>query len=245
MQIEGKILPTNVVSQYVKDKIKHIEKEEKRQIKTKEKSRIKDDVIQELLPKAFSKLTKVYAYVDTHQEIIIINSIYSAKIDLFLTLLKRTFKSVSVDLLELNNPTKTLNHWLTYDSYPKSIELAEFCLLEDPNKRSRLVRCTNQPLTTTGIQAFLSDGYEVKQIGLIWNEYFNFVISNHFCFTSVKIEQLLDQTMESSENESTVQRWHTDFILFASTVTKMMNELLEIFTKVKPNSKSTADQHRT
>lgn len=65
LQIEEKILPPVVIHQELAKKIKQIESSENRKVSQKEKYALKDEITAMLLPRAFSKLTRVYAYIDT------------------------------------------------------------------------------------------------------------------------------------------------------------------------------------
>src|SRR3990167_1215410 len=65
MQVEEKILPATVIRQELDVKIKKLETLDSRKIRSKEKLSLKDEVTTTLLPRAFSKLTKIYGYIDT------------------------------------------------------------------------------------------------------------------------------------------------------------------------------------
>ena len=64
LQIEEKILPPVVIRQELIKKIKLIESSENKKVGQKEKYALKDEIVTTLLPRAFSKLTKIYAYID-------------------------------------------------------------------------------------------------------------------------------------------------------------------------------------
>src|SRR3989338_3436115 len=63
-QFEEKILPASVIRRALAEKIKQIEISENRKVRQKEKWSLKDEITMTLLPRAFSKFTKVYAYID-------------------------------------------------------------------------------------------------------------------------------------------------------------------------------------
>ncbi|MGE3920585.1 MAG: recombination-associated protein RdgC, partial [Gammaproteobacteria bacterium] len=64
LQIEEKLLPATVIRQQLQEKINHIETMEARKVRQKEKLQLKDELTHTLLPRAFSKFTKIYAYID-------------------------------------------------------------------------------------------------------------------------------------------------------------------------------------
>ena len=91
LQIEEKILPAAVVTQNIKEKIKEIENAEARKVRAKEKLNIKDEMVHTLLPRAFSKLSQIYAYVDTRNQWLVVNTTTPIKVELFISLFKKSF----------------------------------------------------------------------------------------------------------------------------------------------------------
>lgn len=89
LQFEEKILPASVVRQTLDEKITEIENKESRKIRGKEKQSLKEDITQTLLPRAFTKKTRVYACLDLDNRWLIINSNTPAKIERFMAFLKR------------------------------------------------------------------------------------------------------------------------------------------------------------
>mgnify|MGYP003574952026 FL=1 len=62
LQVEEKILPAVVIRQELNRKLKKLKRRKNRKVYQKEKYSLKDEFIVTLLPKAFSRLTRVYLY---------------------------------------------------------------------------------------------------------------------------------------------------------------------------------------
>ena len=104
LQIEEKILPSSVVKQKTKEEIKKIESAREQKVLSKEKSELRQKVYNELLPKAFCKITKIYAYFDTKNNWIILNTINAKKTEMFISFLKKSLEGeqfVSPELKKL------------------------------------------------------------------------------------------------------------------------------------------------
>jgi recombination associated protein RdgC len=91
LQVENKILPTIVVNQELKEKVKEIESTQHRKVSAKEKETIKNGIYSTFLPKAFTKKGKIFAYFDIKNNWLIIDTTSNPKIELFLNTLKKTF----------------------------------------------------------------------------------------------------------------------------------------------------------
>lgn len=229
MQIEEKILPNAVVQQELKEKIKRIESQEDRRIRQKEKLSLKDEVTFSLLPRAFSKLTRLYAYIDTKNHWLVIGSTSTSKIEQFMALFKRSI-SENVHHFDLLKPTSIFTHWLKTQKYPSIFAVENAALLQDPNQQKRTIRCQHQNLFVSSIQDFLKDGCEVKQIAMSWQDRLNFVITEDFSLKSIQYGD--DILMHSKEmGETKRERFDADFYIMAETLTGLLKDLLPLFMK--------------
>jgi len=64
MRREERILPASVVREAVEEKVDEIELRENRSVGRKEKTDIKDEIIVDLLPRAFTRSQRSYGYID-------------------------------------------------------------------------------------------------------------------------------------------------------------------------------------
>ncbi|MCP5429304.1 MAG: recombination-associated protein RdgC [Chromatiaceae bacterium] len=71
---EDRILPAAVVREQVEEKAEAIGLAESRPVGRKEKQRIKDEVITDLLPRAFTRSSHQYAYIDQQAGWVVVDS---------------------------------------------------------------------------------------------------------------------------------------------------------------------------
>ena len=62
---EEKLLPSTVVREQLEEKVAAIEADQARKVYRKERLTLKDEIIQDCLPRAFTRSSAVYAYIDT------------------------------------------------------------------------------------------------------------------------------------------------------------------------------------
>lgn len=230
MQVEEKILPATVIRQALMEKVKRIEKLEDRKVRQKDKMSLKDEVIMDLLPRAFTKITKLYAYVDTKAGRLILGTTNQAKTDQFITLFKRSFTEGfrSYDVKKLS-PIMTT--WLKDKNSPLIFAVEESCTLQDPNQQTRIIRCQNQDLFANSVQAFIKEGCEVKQIALCWHERVNFVLADDFTLRSI---QFLDEVIAAAKEidaDSKQEQFDADFFIMTQTFTGLFEDLLKLFIR--------------
>lgn len=229
LQLEDKILPASVVTQALKDKIKMIEKNEARKMRQKEKLSYKDEVTQTLLPRAFTKFTRINAYIDTRNGWLILNSTSPAKTELFLTMLKKSLGD-GIETIEVIKPSSIFTHWLKEKNYPQAFSVEKSCVLQDPDQQNRMIRCQQQDLFAPSIQTLVKEGCEAIQIGLCWHDKINFVIGEDFSLKSIRLAD--DDIAEiQDEMETKQQKFDADFIMMSEMYAGLINDLLSVFVR--------------
>ncbi len=228
LQIEEKILPASVVRQEVMDKIKHIEATEGRKVYQKQKLSLKDEVTLTLLPRAFSKFTRLYAYIDTRNQWLVIGSTHEKKTEQFLSLFKKCVTE-KVHAFDLKKLAPAITYWLKNQNYPKAFSIEKACKLQDPNQQNRVVRCQQQDLFANGIQSFIKEGYEAKQLALCWQDHIKFVLVDNFSLQSIRFEDQVIAEANEMEAETRQQQFDADFLIMTEILSVLLKDLLQAF----------------
>lgn len=227
-QFEEKILPESVIRKVLLDKIKEIEKTENRKVRQKEKWSLKDEIVMTLLPRAFSKFTKVYAYLDVTQRWLILGTTNEKKTEQFLTLFKKSMGD-EVQSFNLKKIPAILTNWIKEKNYPESIAVEKECVLQDHNQFNRVIRCKQQNLFSESIKGLIKDGCEVKQLGLSWQDQINFVLHDDFSMHGVQFQDEVLEQVKSMEPETKQQQFDADFIIIEAVFSALIKKLLGLF----------------
>jgi recombination associated protein RdgC len=231
LQIEEKILPASVINYTLKEKVKKLETAEARKIRKKEKLNFKDEVVHTLLPRAFSKFTRIYGYIDTKHQWLLVNTTSPGKLELFINLFKKSFGD-TVETFDVIKPSAVMTAWLKNNDYPKEWMVEKSCVLQDPNQQSRVIRCQQQDLFATSIQSLVKDGCEVIQLGMCWQDRLHFVLADDFSLRGIRrAEDDLAEIQEITESKS--QKMDAYFFMMTEMFAGMLNDLLAVFASKK------------
>lgn len=102
-QLEEKILPSHVIKKHFDERVAKYEEENDRKLSKVEKQQIKDDVINELLPRAFSKFNQTAILIDTNRNHIYVDASSTKRAEDVLALLRKSLGSLPVVLLAFSN----------------------------------------------------------------------------------------------------------------------------------------------
>lgn len=239
LQFEEKLLPASVVRQVLAEKIEAIEKKESRVVRGKEKQSLKDDIIQTLLPKAFTKKSCVYGYIDHERRWLIINTSLPAKVERFVAFLKRAITTADFKSLDIQKPAKMMTEWLTEDA-PLAFQVGQSGVLQDAQQQRRVIRCQHQDLSATAIQSLLKEGCEVTQLALAWKDQLQFTLCSDFSLKNIRFQEAVIALSESDYTETPQQRFDADFVIMTQVLTQLIEDLYAVFTAETKTPKAIA-----
>lgn len=228
LQMEEKILPAMVIRQAVQDKIKELEALGTHKVGRAEKFSLKEQVTFSLLPRAFSRLTRIYAYIDAKNQRLVLSTTNAAKTEQFMELFKKC-GGESVQSLELKKLSPIMTAWINENRDPPQFSTQKTCVLQDFKQQSHTVRCQQQDLSTS-IQEFIKEGYEVRKLGLDWQERVSFVLSDDFTFSSIQFQDTIREQAKEMEGEDKQQSFDADFFIMTATFDHLLNDLLSLFS---------------
>jgi recombination associated protein RdgC len=223
-QFEEKILPASVVRKEVDDKVKKIELEEDRKVYSKEKKTMREETTMTLLPKAFSKFSDVYAYIDTKNNLLMLNTIQADKTKTFLSLFKKTF-STDPKSLSLKKISYIMTQWVNTSQWPTGLDIMQQATLQDPNNVKRVLRCQQQNLFSDAMQSFIKDGHQIKELAMSWQDSFEFILTDKLLLKSLRYsDDMLNESQE--EIEGAEQRFDSNFIIMAELLSQALPILM-------------------
>ncbi len=231
LQIEEKVLPAYVIRQELKNRIKEIELTQGRKVSSKEKYAIKDEIYRTLLPQAFSRITKVYAYFDVTNKRLILNTTNAKRTEIFITLLKKTIENIGMTSLPLKNLHTIMTNWIQRDNCPKPFYVEDACLLKDPAMASKVIRIKGQDLFSESIKLLLQDGYKVDQIVVNWQERATFVLNENFALGTIRYTESVLAATKEYEAETAKEEFAANFIIMTDIIDSLLNDLLKICEK--------------
>lgn len=228
LQIEEKVLPAAVITQQLNEKIKLIEAAENRRIRQKEKLSLRDEITITLLPRAFTKMVRVYAYIDNKNHWLVLGTTNAGKTEQFMSIFKKTITE-NIAPLKVKKPSSLMTQWLKDKNYPTAFAIEKACVLQDPTKQTRVIRCQQQDLFSTSIQSLLRDSCEAKQLALSWQDQVNFVLADDFSLRSIQFQDEIRQQVKEMEPETAQQQFDADFMIMSGILAGLVKDLLHLF----------------
>jgi len=227
---EEKILPTTVVREHVQEKIERIESEEGRKVGAREKRNLMDEMSITLLPQAFSKSSVTYAYIDTNNHWLIIDSSSRNKAEEVTVLLRKSLGSLKLLLPEpLQKISFIMTEWLKNQEMPNNFCIEDYCEMINPDQEATMIKCVNQDLFAKEVLAHVSSGKQVMKLGMSWKDRVNFIIDHELGIKRIKFLDLVQDQVKDIAAETVEEQFDADFSIFSSEFAEMLPDIFALF----------------
>ena len=227
---EEKLLPASVVREQLEDKIAGIEAEQARKVYRKERLSLKDEIIQDCLPRTFSRSSAIHAYVDSRANWIFVDTASGARAEELLNLLRECIGSFPVLLPQVNTaPTAAMTGWLAHRNLPDDFTLGEDCELREPGEDGGVVRCRGVDLLSEEVETHLNAGKQVARLSLLWDERLSLVLAEDLCLRRLRFSDELMKENEDIPEADNAARLDADFALMSDAVTSLQERILALF----------------
>ncbi|NIK50309.1 recombination-associated protein RdgC [Xanthomonas arboricola] len=192
---QDKMLPGAVINDALEEKCAEIEKRDARRPGGKARKRLKDDLIHELLPRAFVKSSRTDVILDLAHGLVIVDT-SSRKVGESVVSEIRGMLG-SFPALPLNAevaPRAVLTGWIAGEPLPESLSIGEEAELRDPIEGGAIVKCQHQELRGDEIDKHLEAGKQVTKLALVLDDNLSFVLGEDLVIRKLKfLDGALDQ----------------------------------------------------
>jgi recombination associated protein RdgC len=232
---QEKMLPSSVVNDEVAVRVMKIAETEGRRVNGRERKRIKENVLNELLPRAFVRSGRMAAYADVRDGWMVLDTASRKAAENTLSQVREALGSFpSVPLAPEESPRILLTHWIATGELPEGFELGDEIELRDPSTASgAIARCRRQDLDTDEVREHLRTGKQVFRIGLVFDDRISFVLGEDLVLRKVKFtDVVLDEQADSPE--SLAAEAQANLSLMALEYSRLLAKLEIIFKLPRP-----------
>jgi recombination associated protein RdgC len=225
---EDKLLPSAVVNDLLQKKLAELEQKEGRRPGGRTRKRLKEDLVHELLPRAFVRPGRTDAILDLEHGICVVDSSSRKQAENVVSEIRAALGSFPA--LPLNAevaPRAVLTGWIAGEPLPDGLTLGDECELKDAADKGAVVKCQRQELTGDEIGKHLEAGKQVTRLALTLDDHVSFVLGEDLVARKFKLLEGAVDGLESTEREDLHAELDARFALMAG-------ELKRLFTVLEP-----------
>ncbi len=226
MGMDEKILPSTVVKQVAAEKLAELEAREGYRLGAKRRRELRAEVEDELLPRAFSKRSTMFAWIDPVHGWLAVDAASAGKAEILLKQLGESAPDLAVHLLHTQtSPAAAMTTWLSEGDGPGGFSIDRDCELRLPGEDRATVRYVRHALDGAEIGEHIASGKQVTRLGLTWSDKISFVLTEKLEIKRLTFLDLLKEQSEKAEDEEAM--FQTEFSLMTGELAPLLEALVE------------------
>ncbi len=229
-QREEKILPSQVVAETLAEKIAEIEEREGMPVRKAQRDTLREEIIHDLLPRAFSFTRRLYAYIDLATGWLVVDSASAARAEELASLLRQSLGSLPAAPPSTQlPPAQVMTRWLHTKDLPAGIGVRADCSLKAEDESGEEIIFRHADLSQDELQAHLDAGLAVKQLALSWRDRLSFTLDSQLRVKRLRFLDLVQEERMGIETDSPEASFDADFAIMSGELREFIPALVKLF----------------
>ncbi len=231
---EKKLLPASVIKEVTRERA--LEAEERQGFKPgrKQLRDLKEQVTDELLPRAFSVRRRTGIWIDPAHGWLAIDSSSPGKADEIVTLLNQSIDDFVVERLDTAiSPGAAMTAWLANDDVPRGFSIDQDTELQSPVEEKATVRFVRHALDPKEVQRHIAAGKQCTRLALTWADRVSFILTETLVLKRIAPVDVIRET-EDGQAQNDDERFDADFTLMTGELQRLLKDLLDALGGMSP-----------
>ena len=230
---ETKILPAPVIKQTLLEKIDKQEQALSRKLTKNEKASLKDEVMIDLMPRAFSKYNHYWLWIDTENKRIIVDCSSFKQAEDILAILRKELGALALTPLSIDKPLEQImTTWVKEKlNFPPFI-LGDQAELKDPLEGNGIISCKNQEITSDEMRVHFDSGKWITKMKIVDERGVNFIVNSDLTFKRIKFDSIILDENEDISSEEFDKRLEADFLIMSKVLSNTINDFSMVINKI-------------
>ncbi len=232
---EKKLLPASVINQFTKIKAAAIEEQEGFKPGRKRMKEIKEEVTDDLLPRAFAVRSDTSLWIDPVNGWLVIDSASATKSEDILSLLKKCLPKLPlIPLMTQQSPVSAMTQWLMEDEAPVGFTIDQDTELAAPTEGKATIRYVRHTLEADEVQRHIAAGKQCTRLALSWDDRISFMLTEALILKRITPLDVLKEKADSSGDAD--ESFDSDFALMTAEVDRMLGALIEALGGIRKDA---------
>ena len=224
---EKKLLPASVVTQVTKARALELEEQQGFKPGRKQMRELKEQVTDELLPRAFSIRRDTRVWIDTRNGWLVIDAGSQAVADEVRGLLVKSIDQLPLGTVRVTqSPVAAMTEWLLSGEGPAGFTLDQDTELRSPTEGNATVRYVGHTLDAEDMRRHIEAGKQCMRLAMTWNDRVSFVLTPSLIIKRIApLDVLKEASDPTAQNDD--ERFDSDVTLMTAELDRMLCDLLD------------------
>ncbi|QUP54803.1 recombination-associated protein RdgC [Ralstonia syzygii] len=225
---EKKLLPASVVNQVTKARALEVEEQQGFKLGRKQLRELKEQVTDELLPRAFTIRRDTRVWIDTANGWLVIDAAAQALADDVRSLLVKSIDQLPLASVRVAlSPVAAMTDWLLSGEAPGGFTVDQDAELRSSGEGGATVRYVGHALEADDMRRHIEAGKQCVRLAMTWDNRISFVLTPSLTIKRVTpldvIKEAEDPTAQNDD-----ERFESDVTLMTGELGRMLTDLVDI-----------------
>ena len=239
---EKRAVPSSAVKAAVEERVERYKAETgNERVPAKVKKEFKEEVLLDLLPRAFSKRSTTLLWLDPKSRMLVVDAGSLAAADRIVSTLLAALMEVpgagpALDLQMINtqsSPAASMAHWLSTREAPWRFTVDRDCELKAPDEQKSSVRYARHTLEIDEVAQHIAAGKVPTQLALTWNDRVSFVLTDAGQLRKLKMLDVVLKEAEDAKGKGDVN-FDGNAAILTGELSELIPDLLEALGGEEP-----------
>lgn len=227
MCTEKKLLPTSVINQVAAARAAEVEEQQGFKPGRKQMKELKENVTDELLPRAFSIQKTTLVWIDPVNGWLCVDSPSPARADDVFKLLLKSLESLPFESVRTDrSPLSAMTDWLAADEVPGSFTIDQDTELRATGEGKATVRYVRHTLENEDIRRHIGAGKQCTKLAMTWSDRISFVLTESLTLKRIAPLDVLKENA-GVEAKDAQEAFDANFTLMAGEINSLLKDLIQ------------------
>lgn len=223
MQVEQRILPAAVVNEEAAKRAAVIAAQQGFKLGRKAMKELREQVTQELLPRAFTRLRKTYAWIKVGAGWLAVDAVSEKGAKDVLELMRHSFDAFPVSLLRTErSPTSAMADWLAAGEAPDGFTLDQDFALQSISEDKARATFTGHDPGVAHVTEHMEAGRLPIKLAMTFDDRISFVLTDRGALKRIRFLSVIRDQAATDEHEDAQALFDAEFALMTGELLRLL-----------------------
>ncbi len=225
---EKRLLPMSVVKQEADERAEEIAEKQGYRLGRRQMKELREQVMQELLPRAFTRRRRSFAWIDPVGGWLVVDAASIAQAEDVVEMLNHVMDDFPLSLLRTErSPASAMADWLAAGEAPSGFTIDRDCELRSALEEKSAVRYVRHPLDGEEIRDHLGAGKLPTRLALTFDERVSFMLTEKLEIKRIDFLDVVREQIDPQTEDDAGALFSAEFALMTGELSGLLAAVVE------------------
>jgi len=225
---EHRLLPSAVVKQEADERAEELAEQQGYKLGRKQMKELREQITQELLPRAFTRRRRLFAWIDPVNGWLVVDAASQSKAEDLIEQLRHSLDRFPLTLLRTErSPMSAMADWLAGGEAPAGFTIDQDCELRSIAEDKAAVRYVRHPLEGDEVKGHLEAGKLPTRLALTFDDRISFVLTEKLEIKRLDFLDIVRDQLGEADKDDAEAVFNAEFALMTGELSHLLPAVVE------------------